>query len=146
MDEAELLGDRIAIINYGKLQCVGTSLFLKNALAEGTNLTIEKNLDKINKQNIEIKNNDLFTNDMIIQDDEQTFEKQKNLIESIALENLNNILNFIKKFAPSVYLKEENFREYTFIIPLIERSNPKFWNLFEELDKYADQLNIKSYG
>merc|ERR1719273_992802 len=30
MDEADLLGDRIAIINCGKLVCVGTSLFLKS--------------------------------------------------------------------------------------------------------------------
>ena len=42
MDEAELLGDRIAIISNGRLQCCGTSLFLKNALGEGNHLTIVK--------------------------------------------------------------------------------------------------------
>jgi len=29
MDEADLLGDRIAIMAEGQLQCVGSSLFLK---------------------------------------------------------------------------------------------------------------------
>ena len=29
MDEADLLGDRIAIINNGKLVCIGSSLFLR---------------------------------------------------------------------------------------------------------------------
>jgi len=29
MDEADLLGDRIAILANGKLQCFGTSMFLK---------------------------------------------------------------------------------------------------------------------
>lgn len=30
MDEADLLGDRTAILAHGELQCVGTSMFLKN--------------------------------------------------------------------------------------------------------------------
>ncbi len=30
MDEADLLGDRIAIMAEGTVQCAGTSLFLKN--------------------------------------------------------------------------------------------------------------------
>ena len=29
MEEADVLGDRIAIIDHGKVQCYGTSLFLK---------------------------------------------------------------------------------------------------------------------
>ena len=47
MDEAELLGDRIAIISNGHLQCCGTALFLKNALGEGNHLTVVKDLNKI---------------------------------------------------------------------------------------------------
>ena len=42
MDEADLLGDRIAIMADGKLRCAGTSLFLKNMYGVGYNLTIEK--------------------------------------------------------------------------------------------------------
>ena len=34
MDEADLLGDRIAIMAEGELQCVGTSLFLKKKYGE----------------------------------------------------------------------------------------------------------------
>jgi len=30
MDEAEYLGDRIAIMGDGKIRCCGSSLFLKN--------------------------------------------------------------------------------------------------------------------
>eukprot|EP01038_Epipyxis_sp_PR26KG_P005748 gene5748-7937_t len=42
MDEADLLGDRIAIMAHGKLQCVGSSLFLKNRFGVGYTLTIVK--------------------------------------------------------------------------------------------------------
>lgn len=34
MDEADLLGDRIAIMAGGELQCCGSSLFLKNKYGE----------------------------------------------------------------------------------------------------------------
>ncbi|RQM23707.1 hypothetical protein B5M09_003923 [Aphanomyces astaci] len=42
MDEADLLGDRIAIMADGRLVCAGTSLFLKNLYGAGYNLTLVK--------------------------------------------------------------------------------------------------------
>jgi ABC-type multidrug transport system ATPase subunit len=42
MDEADLLGDRIAIMGDGKLKCCGSSLFLKNQYGVGYNMIIEK--------------------------------------------------------------------------------------------------------
>ena len=40
MDEADVLGDRIAIISHGKLCAVGSSLFLKERFGTGYNLTL----------------------------------------------------------------------------------------------------------
>lgn len=45
MDEADVLGDRIAIMAEGQLRCVGSPLFLKKHYGVGYNLTIEKNND-----------------------------------------------------------------------------------------------------
>ena len=42
MDEADILGDRIAIMAKGKISCVGSSMFLKNKFGVGYNLTIVK--------------------------------------------------------------------------------------------------------
>ncbi|XP_026821418.1 ATP-binding cassette sub-family A member 3-like [Rhopalosiphum maidis] len=42
MEEADVLGDRIAIMDHGKVICYGTSLFLKKAYGTGYNLTIVK--------------------------------------------------------------------------------------------------------
>ncbi|OXB61593.1 hypothetical protein ASZ78_006281 [Callipepla squamata] len=42
MDEAELLGDRIAIISQGRLRCCGSPLFLKARLGTGYYLTLVK--------------------------------------------------------------------------------------------------------
>ena len=42
MDEADLLGDRIAIMGDGRLICCGSSLYLKNSYGVGYSLTLEK--------------------------------------------------------------------------------------------------------
>ncbi|CAL9693308.1 unnamed protein product [Knipowitschia caucasica] len=42
MDEADLLGDRIAIMAGGELQCCGSSLFLKNKYGAGYHMVIVK--------------------------------------------------------------------------------------------------------
>ena len=42
MDEADILGDRIAIISNGQLKCCGTSLFLKSTFGEGYHLALVK--------------------------------------------------------------------------------------------------------
>ncbi|DAZ98482.1 TPA: hypothetical protein N0F65_004919 [Lagenidium giganteum] len=42
MDEADILGDRVAIMADGQLCCAGSSLFLKNRYGAGYNLTMNK--------------------------------------------------------------------------------------------------------
>ncbi len=42
MDEADLLGDRIAVMQHGRLQCCGSPMFLKNQFGVGYNLTVLK--------------------------------------------------------------------------------------------------------
>ena len=42
MDEADYLGDRIAIMSKGSLKCAGSSVFLKNKFGVGYNLIISK--------------------------------------------------------------------------------------------------------
>lgn len=42
MEEADILGDRIAIMVHGDAQCCGSSLFLKRKFGVGYNITIDK--------------------------------------------------------------------------------------------------------
>ena len=42
MDEADVLGDRIAIMAEGKVQCCGSSLFLKNHYGVGYHIVMVK--------------------------------------------------------------------------------------------------------
>eukprot|EP00350_Pseudokeronopsis_sp_OXSARD2_P010609 CAMPEP_0170541964 /NCGR_PEP_ID=MMETSP0211-20121228/1541_1 /TAXON_ID=311385 /ORGANISM="Pseudokeronopsis sp., Strain OXSARD2" /LENGTH=113 /DNA_ID=CAMNT_0010844881 /DNA_START=2811 /DNA_END=3152 /DNA_ORIENTATION=+ len=45
MEEAELLSDKLAVLNHGEVTCVGTPLQLKNSLGKGyrINVVCEKN-------------------------------------------------------------------------------------------------------
>lgn len=40
MEEADVLGDRIAVIVDGEFKCIGTSLYLKNNFGDGYKITI----------------------------------------------------------------------------------------------------------
>lgn len=48
MDEADILGDRIAIISTGQLKCCGSPIFLKNTFGEGYHLYLVKSLENDN--------------------------------------------------------------------------------------------------
>jgi ATP-binding cassette subfamily A (ABC1) protein 3 len=49
MDEADYLGDRIAIMARGKLMALGSNIFLKNKFGAGYNITFVKknNMGKV---------------------------------------------------------------------------------------------------
>lgn len=49
MDEADILGDRIAIMHRGKVTTLGSSMFLKNKFGIGYNLTLVKKDAQPNK-------------------------------------------------------------------------------------------------
>ncbi len=51
MDEADVLGDRIAIIVEGELKCVGSSVFLKNTFGKGYHLRLVKQTILSNRDN-----------------------------------------------------------------------------------------------
>ena len=50
MEEADVLGDRIAVIVDGEFKCIGTPLYLKNNFGDGYRITIvteQSNVDKV---------------------------------------------------------------------------------------------------
>jgi ABC-type multidrug transport system ATPase subunit len=155
MDEAELLGDRIAIISDGRLQCCGTSLFLKNALGEGNNLTVVKNLasmsGEVARMELEYeRNRAAFYKLVDYHDHDEQHDQQQSdgsFVSSLVMKKFaRDLLEFIRVYTPSVELKEETLREYQFLIPLSERSNPSYWRVFAALETAKDTLRIESYG
>ena len=50
MDEADVLGDRIAIMSEGKVVCLGSSNFLKNQYGSGYKLKFEKKSERASRK------------------------------------------------------------------------------------------------
>ncbi|CAC5402030.1 ABCA2 [Mytilus coruscus] len=130
MDEADILGDRIAIISAGQLKCCGSSIFLKNTFGEGYHLHLVKSEDQDNT-----------SQDDILSDSSDT------QTESLSSKcNLDEVTSFIQKYVTTAYLKSESNREFHYILPYDESKKGNFDKLFSMLDENLNNLHISSYG
>jgi hypothetical protein len=50
--DSDILGDRIAIMSQGKLECAGSSLFLKNRYGVGYTMTLVTDENKCDATNV----------------------------------------------------------------------------------------------
>ena len=136
MDEADILGDRIAIMAEGQLRCAGSSLFLKKHFGVGYQLTIEKSRDsgheppKLAKEFAESASTDSRDPpaDMVV----DSHEKHAGIKE------------LVKSCVPEATLLGDVGTEVRYQIPL--GASSKFPVLFQCLDGEADNRNIASYG
>ena len=132
MDEADLLGDRIAIMAEGQLRCVGSSLFLKRKFGVGYQLTIIKNSNRDDEE--AEKEEELSTQEEESKDDECCVEM-----------DLNGILEGIVKGAvPSAAVLSNVGTEMKFQLPIGESA--RFVGMFKMLDKQIKKHRIETYG
>jgi ATP-binding cassette, subfamily A (ABC1), member 3 len=121
MDEADILGDRIAIMAEGQLRCAGSSLFLKKNYGVGYQLTIEKTQgDKVKKAPSDIGQAEVGSTDP------------------------QDLKSLVKAAVPEASLLNDVGTEVRYQLPL--GASSKFAAMFEQLDKEADNGNIVSYG
>jgi ATP-binding cassette subfamily A (ABC1) protein 3 len=128
MDEADILGDRIAIMAEGQLRCVGSSLFLKKKYGVGYQLTIEKNdkhvIDADTDTEIEVGSKAPQISGMHSNDD--------------------NLKQIVTGAVSEASLLNNVGAELSYQLPMAAAS--KFTAMFEGLDKEADEGRINSYG
>uniref|UniRef100_A0A8C2GG42 P-type phospholipid transporter n=1 Tax=Cyprinus carpio TaxID=7962 RepID=A0A8C2GG42_CYPCA len=119
MDEADILGDRIAIISHGKLCCVGSSLFLKTQLGTGYYLTLVK------------KNT------------EPSLSSCRNSSSTVSFVKKVSTLQF---HVPAARMVEDLGHEITYVLPYKSAKDGAFVELFHDLDDRLADLCISSYG
>uniref|UniRef100_H2YX25 ABC transporter domain-containing protein n=1 Tax=Ciona savignyi TaxID=51511 RepID=H2YX25_CIOSA len=120
MDEADLLGDRIAIISHGKLKCCGSSLFLKSCFGVGYYLT-------------------LVTDDKEISPGESPLTEKAVLpvssqINMISYKKSSILAQMVTDTISGVKLYEDNGREITFVLPYSAQTDGSYAKLFEKLN------------
>ncbi|GCB61728.1 hypothetical protein scyTo_0007097, partial [Scyliorhinus torazame] len=125
MDEADLLGDRIAIISHGKLKCCGSPLFLKSTYGDGYKLTVVKKQPE--SQTSPDSGQDLSPSS-----------------HSSCLET--KVSQFIKKYVVSTILISDTNTEISYILPSEAVKKGCFERLFQALDLNLEDLNLTSFG
>uniref|UniRef100_A0A8C2GCB9 P-type phospholipid transporter n=1 Tax=Cyprinus carpio TaxID=7962 RepID=A0A8C2GCB9_CYPCA len=130
MDEADILGDRIAIISHGKLCCVGSSLFLKTQLGTGYYLTLVK-------KDFDLSASSCRTSSSTVSYSKASLKK----VFDISL-----ISNVIFKHVPTARLVEDLGHEITYVLPYESAKDGAFVELFHEIDDRLTDLGISSYG
>uniref|UniRef100_A0AAY4A5Y8 P-type phospholipid transporter n=1 Tax=Denticeps clupeoides TaxID=299321 RepID=A0AAY4A5Y8_9TELE len=118
MDEADILGDRIAIISNGRMCCCGSSLFLKKCFGSGYYLTL-------------------------VRASEEKMASQRNGLLQV---NLADVCNLVRRYVPEAVFLESIGQEVTYILPYSGARDGTFANLFKNLDLEMSNLKITSYG
>ncbi|XP_013381483.2 ATP-binding cassette sub-family A member 2-like [Lingula anatina] len=129
MDEADLLGDRIAIISSGQLKCCGSSLFLKSTFGDGYHLKMVKKPSEVDAHSIN--------------DEPDTFHPSSSFITHCVEDT---VTEFVKKYVSTAYITKATNHELHYILPFEEAKKGNFEKLFHALDSHLDQLDISSYG
>ncbi|NXH41285.1 ABCA1 protein, partial [Dicaeum eximium] len=137
MDEAELLGDRTAIISQGRLCCCGSPLFLKGRLGTGYHLTLVKRERSGNAGTV------------------------PGVTKKVAVPGSGSCPGFpalpippdvaqlsalIQKLVPGSRLVEDIGHEVLFVLPYSGARDGAFGELFRELDAHLGELGVSSYG
>ncbi|XP_063236956.1 phospholipid-transporting ATPase ABCA7-like isoform X2 [Bacillus rossius redtenbacheri] len=133
MDEADLLGDRIAIIANGRLRCCGSSLFLKSRFGTGYYLTLELDLRKLDLKPCEEK---AVPNGCI---PGTTIESQHHDLDIL------HITEAVCKHVPSATLHQQRGSELVYLLPHGDGVQP-LQLLLDYLDTDMAALGVSSYG
>ncbi|XP_027045418.1 ATP-binding cassette sub-family A member 1-like isoform X2 [Pocillopora damicornis] len=168
MDEADILGDRIAIISQGKLQCCGSSLFLKGHYGNGYYMTLTKKAPEERPgtartlKDVTLMGSGPSTGSSLDEGvgmDSLDASEQGSL-NSVPAKSSSDpslhvtevfckesaVTSFVKAYIPSAELIEDIGSELTYVLPTELAGEGRFQDLFEELDRNLDKLHIGSYG
>lgn len=116
MDEADILGDRIAIMADGQLRCAGSPLYLKKAYGVGYQLTIEK----------------------------PKSDSTKPQSDPLLRESSESLMSLVKSHVDQATVLSNVGTELKVQLPVT--ATPQFPTLLTALDKEIDSKQAVSYG
>uniref|UniRef100_A0A8C3DQC6 P-type phospholipid transporter n=1 Tax=Corvus moneduloides TaxID=1196302 RepID=A0A8C3DQC6_CORMO len=130
MDEADILGDRVAIISQGKLFCSGSPVFLKNSFGSGFYLTLVRKVrtTKMGRATVSM------------------YLPPCTLQNIFLISNLNLPLFIIHHHIPEAKLIESIGQELIYLLPNKNFKQRSYASLFRELEETLDDLGLSSFG
>ncbi|KAM9107413.1 retinal-specific phospholipid-transporting ATPase ABCA4 isoform 2-T3 [Megaptera novaeangliae] len=144
MDEADILGDRIAIIAQGRLYCSGTPLFLKNCFGTGFYLTLVRKMKTIQSQGGGCEGNCSCAS--------KGFSMRcPSCVDEITPEqvldgDVNELMDMVRHHVPEAKLVECIGQELIFLLPNKNFKQRAYASLFRELEESLADLGLSSFG
>ncbi|XP_048197750.1 phospholipid-transporting ATPase ABCA7 isoform X2 [Perognathus longimembris pacificus] len=136
LDEAELLGDRVAMVAGGRLCCCGSPHFLRRHLGSGYYLTLVKKSPPLNSG----EKSDTDSKDSLDTGQEGEPGHQNSVAGS------SQLLALVQRSVPGAQLVEELPRELVLALPYPAALDGSFASLFQELDQGLGALGLAGYG
>ncbi|CAN0348380.1 unnamed protein product [Pylaiella littoralis] len=136
MDEADLLGDRVAIMADGKLKCCGSSLFLKKHYGVGYNLTVVRAIEE--EQSL----SPVGQADGVVS--ESKLEEGQHDKTDVQGGNVGPIKALVRSHVKGSALLSNVGAELSFQLP--NDASSSFKNMLLEMDNRQAELGINSYG
>ncbi|XP_047443764.1 phospholipid-transporting ATPase ABCA1 isoform X2 [Mugil cephalus] len=151
MDEAELLGDRIAIISQGKLRCCGSPLFLKSRLGSGYYLTVVKRegMETSTPSSSSIcTSTSISTNKLppLVKDSESSLSEDTGLGSEDSSSYMAALLSLVQHHIPGARLVEDSRREAVINLPQTAAKDSSLAIFLSELDRRLPEVGVSSYG
>ncbi|MGH0132671.1 UNVERIFIED_CONTAM: hypothetical protein FKN15_050037 [Acipenser sinensis] len=159
MDEADLLGDRVAIISKGKLLCCGSPLFLKNCFGIGFYLTLVRRMRCVKQD----KKKEVFTSECGCKPDcscscstctkfkkdchtQTQTQTQTHTFEQEMDGDIESITSLIHHHVPEGKLIEMIGQEMTYLLPNKDFKHRAYASLFRELEETLSDMGLSSFG
>ncbi|XP_045920999.1 phospholipid-transporting ATPase ABCA1-like isoform X1 [Micropterus dolomieu] len=148
MDEADILGDRIAIISHGKMRCCGSSLFLKKCFGSGYYLTLVRD----GTENMTAQSDGILHGQA--KQGKDCPSRRSSLDDGIGSQSWSNsepsdltaVGHLVRRHVPEAVFLESIGQEITYILPYGGARDGTFALLFQELDLAMADLGLTSYG
>ncbi|KAM6962503.1 phospholipid-transporting ATPase ABCA1 [Aplochiton taeniatus] len=143
MDEADLLGDRIAIISQGRLCCVGSPLFLKAHLGTGYYLTVVK------REGLQSRTPSYTSTTKLpppVKDSDSSMSDDTGLGSEETASDLAALMSLARRHIPGARLVEDMGCEAVINLPQVAAEDSSLAVFLSELDQRQAELGITSYG
>ncbi|XP_013001127.2 phospholipid-transporting ATPase ABCA7 isoform X2 [Cavia porcellus] len=149
LDEAELLGDRVAMVASGRLCCCGSPLFLRRHLGSGYYLTLAKSLPSLATR----EKGDSPWKDRLDTGQEHKPGSQDGTAgpgtgasQALLPPDAAQLLSLVRSWVPGARLVEELPHELVLAMPYGGAQDGSFARLFQELDRQLGALQLAGYG
>ncbi|XP_044943937.1 phospholipid-transporting ATPase ABCA7 isoform X11 [Mustela putorius furo] len=136
LDEAELLGDRVAVVAGGRLCCCGSPLFLRRHLGSGYYLTLVKapvSLAASSKGKPDLE-------------ESVDAGQKREPVSWGGTAGVSGLLSLVQQLVPGARLVRELPHELVLVLPYGGAVDGSFARLFWEVDQRLEELGLAGYG